>query len=233
MEKNTLHLTVHRETLVDKLVDILENQILTGKLEPGTKLSEAGVAKEFSVSRAPAREALLRLEEINLVRKNHLGREIAEFSIEEFREIYEIKNVLEAYAAMQATHAATERDIKKLKSILDEMYDNLDTPDYQRLMRLNSQFHDHIVHCCGNQKIIELYDMRVKQVRWTTVNYKTRPKLSVEEHQQIFEAFIRRDAKAVRALMEDHTMGSMKRIIEEIKAQKGIPKKPEASDASD
>ncbi len=222
MDKNTQQLSVHRETLVDKIVDILESQILTGKLEPGTKLSEARVAKEFNVSRAPAREALLRLEDVNLLRKNHMGRAVAEFSIEEFREIYEIKNIIEAYAAMQAAKNATERDHNKLKSILSEMENNLSPPNHKKLMKLNNAFHNHIVHCSNNRKLIELYDLRVKQVRWTSVNYKIRPQLSVKEHQNIFDALVERDGNKVRYLMENHTMGSMERIISEMKAGKDI-----------
>jgi len=220
MEKTTHHLNVHRETLVDKIVDILESQILTGKLEPGTKLSEARVAKEFNVSRAPAREALLRLEDVNLLRKNHMGRAVAEFSIEEFREIYEIKNIIEAYAAMRAAEDATERDLNKLKSILNEMDNNLRPPNYKKLIKLNNEFHNHIVHCSNNRKMIELYDLRVKQVRWTSVNYKIRPQLSVKEHQDIYDALVEKDGNRVRALMERHTMGSMERIISEMKSKK-------------
>ena len=220
MEGKTHNLTINRETLVDKIVDIIENEILNGKLKPGAKLSEAGVAKEFNVSRAPAREALLRLEDVNLLRKNHLGREVTEFSLEEFREIYEIKNVIEAYAAKQAVDNATERDFKKLKSILNEMYNYLSPPNYKKLIKLNNEFHDHIVHCSPNRKLIGLYDIRVKQVRWTSVNYKTRPQLSVKEHKEIFEAFIKKDGNKVRTLVESHTMGSMERIITEMKSKK-------------
>jgi len=220
MNRGIHRITVHRETLVDKIVEILENQILSGRLEPGTKLSEARVAKEFNVSRAPAREALLRLEDINLLRKNHRGREVAGFSIEEFRGIYEMKNVLEAYAAMQAVSFATDRDYKKLKSLLDEMKDSLDPPDHKKLIKLNSKFHDYIVHGCRNDKLIEAYSLRAKQVRWTSGNYKTRPQLSVEEHEKIYEAFIQKDGNGVRALMESHTMGSMERIIAEMRAMK-------------
>lgn len=50
-------LTVHRETLVDRLVYLLQESILSGRLKPKTKLSEARVAKEFGVSRVPAWEA--------------------------------------------------------------------------------------------------------------------------------------------------------------------------------
>lgn len=186
MNENTKPLTIHRETRVDKIVDILENQIWSGKLTPGIKLSEARVAKEFNVSRAPAREALLRLEDVSLIRKSHLGREVVEFSIEEYREIYEIKNILEAYAAMQATYAATERDIKKLKSILDKMNDHLNPPRLKKLEILDKKFHDHIMYCSRNRRLIQLYEINMKKVRWTpNINYILRPRLSVKEHKEI------------------------------------------------
>jgi DNA-binding GntR family transcriptional regulator len=74
MDTADIKLNLNQETLVDRIVDILEDRILTGKLEPGTKLSEVGVANEFGVSRAPAREALQRLQEMNLLQKTYKGR---------------------------------------------------------------------------------------------------------------------------------------------------------------
>ena len=73
-------LTARRETLVDRLVQLLQEAICSGKLSPEMAISEAGIAKEFGVSRVPAREALQRLEEMNLVRKTYRGREIMKFS---------------------------------------------------------------------------------------------------------------------------------------------------------
>ncbi|NIS61920.1 MAG: GntR family transcriptional regulator, partial [Proteobacteria bacterium] len=79
MNTKDITINLNRETLVDRIVDILEGRILTGELKPTAKLSEARVAKEFGVSRVPAREALQRLQEMNLVRKTRLGREVAKF----------------------------------------------------------------------------------------------------------------------------------------------------------
>src|SRR5512137_746599 len=99
---------LNRETLVDRIVDILEDRILKGDLPPGTKLSEAAIGKEFEVSRVPAREALQRLEEMNLVRKNHLSRTVAKFNRDEFFQLYELKNIVEAFGAMKGALTAGE-----------------------------------------------------------------------------------------------------------------------------
>lgn len=116
---NNIKFNLNRETLVDRIIDILEERILTGELSPRTKLSELGVANEFGVSKVPAREALQRLEEMNQVRKTHVARGVAEFSLEEFREINELKNVVEAFGAMKGALNANDQDLTKIQSVID------------------------------------------------------------------------------------------------------------------
>ena len=66
MSLKKIDLSLRRETLVDKIVEYLEKSILSGEIPPKTQLSEPKIADEFDVSRVPAREALQRLEEIDL-----------------------------------------------------------------------------------------------------------------------------------------------------------------------
>ena len=219
---NTKDITrnLNRETLVDRIVDILEDRILTGELLPGNKLSELGVANEFGVSRVPAREALQRLQEMNLVRKTHLGREVATFRLEEFREIHELKNVVGAFGAMKGALNATGQDLKKIQSVIDKMKDCVNSRGPEELRTYNFQFHDLLVSCSHNRKVIETYTLLTKQVRWAaslSLNLPDRPLRSTQEHLAIFEAFKQRDAKKVRALMEKHTNDSMGRILSELK----------------
>jgi len=206
---------LNRETLVDRIVDVLEDRILTGELEPKTKLSETRVANEFGVSRAPAREALQRLQEMNLVRKTYVGREVVSFSLKEFREIYELKNVIEAFGAMKGAVNATDQDLKEIQWVIDKMKVCVNSRNLSQLRCLNVQFHDLLVNCSGNQKVIGTYVSLAKQVRWAALSLTLphRPARSTEEHLAIFKAFKQRDAKKVRTLMEKHTTGSMERIL--------------------
>ncbi len=215
-------LTIRRETLVDRLVHLLQESILSGNLKPRAKLSEAQVAKEYGVSRAPAREALQRLEEMNLVRKNHLGREVAEFSPEEFQEIYELKNVVEAFGAMKGAVKAKEEQMTKIQSILGQMEECVSKRDLARLRYLNYEFHDSLVSCCQNKKLIETYQSLVKQIRWATslsLRLPARPKESFLEHRKIFGAFQRRDGKTVRVLIETHSQGNLNRVLSQMEAR--------------
>lgn len=187
---------------------------------PGTKLSELGVANEFGVSRAPAREALQRLQEMNLVRKTHNGREVARFSLQEFRELYELKNVVEAFGAMKGAIRATDGDLGRVQSVINNMVNCLDLGDLKKLKYLNYQFHDLLVRCSRNQKVVESYLSLVKQVRWATslsLGLPGRPKQSFEEHKAIFEAFKQRKAEKVRSLLETHSNNNMERVLSQLK----------------
>jgi len=227
MKTKDIKLDLNRQTLVDRIVEILENRILTGELEPKTKLSEAGVANEFEVSRSPAREALQRLEEMNLVRKTHLAREVVKFSHEEFREIYELKNVVEAFGAMKGALKATNRDLRKIQSVMKNVGKCLNSGEFEKLKHLNYQFHDLLVKCSGNEKLIETYFSLVKRVRWSTpfsLGLPGRTQQSFKEHQAIFEAFKQRRAQELRDLLETHSNNNMKRVLSQLE-DKEKPKK--------
>jgi len=227
-----IKLDLSKETLVDRIVDILEDRILKGDLPPSTKLSETLVAKEFGVSRIPAREALQRLQEMNLVRRTPLGREVARFSLEEFREIYELKNVVEAFGAMKGALRATDEDLKKIQSVVDNMHRCLNGGKLKRLNYLNHQFHDLLVHCSGNRKLIETYLALVKQVRWSAslslLQFPARPQQALNEHKAIFEAFKHGRARDVRVLLETHSQNNMERICSQLEEKEKSRKQMEA-----
>lgn len=167
-EKEQFILNIHRETLVDRLVQVLQESIFSGKRLPKSRISEVGVAKEFGISRVPAREALQRLEEMSLVRKTHLGREVVQFSREEFGQIFELKNVVEAYGAMQGSLNASPQEIENVEAILAEMKEAIAQNDITRFQELSHAFHDALVFCCNNPKVIESFVSLARRVRWAT-----------------------------------------------------------------
>lgn len=215
-EKGTPILSVRRETLVDKLLQHLQESILSGKRPPKSKISETGIAREFGVSRVPAREALQRLEKMNLIRKTHLGREIAQFSPEEFRQIYELKNVVEAFGAMKGCLNAGEEEMRRIEEIIRRMEKASSRGDVDLLLGLNHEFHDSLVFCCGNPQVIETFLSLVQKIRWVmpfSLRLPTRPKQSYREHRDIFAAFRKREAQKVREMLEAHSDANMKRFL--------------------
>ena len=112
-------LNFHRETLVDRLVQVLQGSIFSGQYPPNTMISEGGIAKEFRVGRVPAREALLRLEEMNLIRKSNLRRTIVKLSPEEFADMHELKTAIESFGVVKGSLRATQQEIDAIQEIMN------------------------------------------------------------------------------------------------------------------
>ncbi|NIS60430.1 MAG: FCD domain-containing protein, partial [Proteobacteria bacterium] len=106
------------------------------------------------------------------------------------------------------------------QSVIDKMRGCVNSGDLRQLRSFNFQFHDLLVYCSRNQKVIETYILLAKQVRWAaalSLGLPDSPVRSTQEHVSIFEAFKQRDAKKVRTLMEKHTDDSMERILSQLR----------------
>src|SRR3982751_1496960 len=83
-------------TLKERIVQVLRDAILAGKLKPGERLNESRLARELSMSRVPVREALQRLEEqglvVNIQRK---GMFVVSLTEAEVQKINSLRLVLE------------------------------------------------------------------------------------------------------------------------------------------
>src|SRR5215212_1684620 len=90
---------VLREEIREQLID----DILTGRLPPGTRIIETRLAQEFGVSQAPVREALRDLELFGFVISSPFrGTQVREISTEDLVDIYPIRAALEGIAARSA-----------------------------------------------------------------------------------------------------------------------------------
>jgi len=218
-------LSPQRETYVDKIVELVEEQILSGTMPPESKISEGQLAKEFGVSRGPAREALNRLEDKGLVEKKDFGRSIKTFDINEYRETYELRIVVEAYCTMQAAVRSTEQDHRTIRDLVDQMGKNLSPDNLATLRELVVRFHDYIVGCSRNETLIDVYQSAGKKIRWAnTVVLKLRDqKVDFREHCNISDMIINREPEKARTLMERHTTTNMELLLKEFGKKRSSP----------
>jgi DNA-binding GntR family transcriptional regulator len=208
--------TFHRETLADRLVQLLQESIFSGKYPPESMISEQGIAKEFGVGRVPAREALLRLEEMNLVRKSHLRREIVKLSPKEFAHLYDLKTAIESFGIIKGSLLATEEEIEAIKEILHRMDQATAKNDIVQRRNLNQIFHVALVSCCKNQRLIDAYLPLTKQLRWTTsliIKLPDRQEESNREHREILVTFEQKKIDKLRKLIEKHASDNVDRVL--------------------
>ena len=113
---------LQRKNLADQLYELLEKRILSGEIEPGTRLSEEHVALACGVSRSPAREAITRLERIGLaIRTNARDRMVATPTRGMIGDIFEVWWILDAGRTYLASLNATPATYRRLYELLDRM----------------------------------------------------------------------------------------------------------------
>jgi DNA-binding GntR family transcriptional regulator len=195
-------------TLWEQVRDRLREDILAGRLEPGTELSEVALAKDFGTSRGPLREALGRLASEGLVTITpRRGAVVAQLSRQEFIDAYQVREALETLAVRLAVPLMSDAEIAHLRELC-ELMDRAARDDEVRVFfDTNNSFHEALVRGSRNRKLHDVHRMLVGQmVPYLPRSLELRGNLqqSVAEHQAILAAVEERDAERAAALLAEH-----------------------------
>lgn len=207
-------------TLADRVFTAIQDAIVRGQLEPGSKMSEAELAARYGVSRGPLREALRRLEGRKLLtRIPHVGVRVISLSIDELLQIYQVRETLEGMAARLAAQLMTDDEVKGLRELLNRHETQSELQEGRAYFQEEGDFdfHYRIAQGSKNQVLTqmlcgELYH-RVRHYRFQFSVTEGRPHKALSEHQRIVEAIEARDGELAEMLMRRH-IGSARRNIE-------------------
>src|SRR5207244_5290504 len=96
--------------------ELIRNAIIEGRLEPGRRLKEEELARELGISRTPVREALLLLqaEELVVATPNR-GATVRVHDARDIGDLYELRALLEGYAARRAAERISKREVGLLR----------------------------------------------------------------------------------------------------------------------
>ena len=204
------------QTLAEKVFSELSTAIVRGELAPGEKLSEQALVTRYGGSRAPIREAIQKLEARNLVvRVPHAGARVVSLSLEELRDIYEVRLELESMACRLAAERMTDEEVADLESLLAEHARSIEADQglsyYQKSGNLD--FHYRIIEGSNNGRLHQmlcgdLYHI-IRMYRYRTSTSTERPLLALKEHQRIVEAIKGRDPQLAELLMRRHIQASL------------------------
>jgi DNA-binding GntR family transcriptional regulator len=217
-----------RQSLVDIAYDALREAITSGTLLPGTRLREAALARHFSISTTPVREALRRLDREGLVRlAPNRGAIVAEFNRREILDLFEIREVLECRAVRRAAGQRV-RDLRTAEAVLANGQTAL--RDRVEWNRFEVAFHRAINDLSGNFELAELTERIHRTVQGLCVRCMREPIFGPEilrflhsQHELIFAAV--RDGKVGEA--ERHARGHIQYIrdaIAEALSSEGQPR---------
>jgi len=190
--------------LADVIYHRLLDAIYQGNLPPGSVVNELALAQEFGISRGPVREAVRRLQGIQLITRQPYGKSrVISLSTESAIELFELRMALEGMACNLATRRMSDGDIDQLLRELEKHH-----PKAGSTPRV-FDFHERIVRACGNTRIInalcsDLYHLlRIYRQHSTSVVIE-RKEDAYEEHWQILQAMKARNAALAESLMRSH-----------------------------
>lgn len=153
-------------TLRSEVVDILRDAIMTGQLAPGERLKETAVAAQLSVSRSPVREAFRQLEQEGLIISvPNQGSFVRTFDEHDVREIFALRTVLEDLACETVMNESRlgPRDLAHLEGLVDEQRLAIDAEDFDRLTKLDMEFHEYLCTRSGMQRLLSMWqDLRAQ-----------------------------------------------------------------------
>jgi DNA-binding GntR family transcriptional regulator len=171
--------TNDRVTLADKAYQSLREQILSGKLQGGTRLRQHELARQLKITTNPLREALIRLERDGLVESEpSLGAKVREWKPEDFIKQFDVRIALESELAMLAAERISSLELKELAS-LSHVWDSRvlhsvdgSMPGYDA----DVEIHHSIARASRSEKLMQLWHIAILQPK------QNRPASFWEEH---------------------------------------------------
>ena len=194
--------------------DSLRRAILRGTLAGGARLVQADIAAELGVSITPVREALRDLATEGIVRIDpHRGAIVSEVSLDEVREIYRLRQLLEPIAAGLAAPRILAEDLEEAARLQAEMDGEIDRG---RWVELNRAFHGVLLQATDSPRLSAIVrQLQDAATLYVAFSVKIRPlglEGGNEEHRAILAAFRARDAGAVRQAVRRHLRSTLESI---------------------
>jgi DNA-binding GntR family transcriptional regulator len=206
-------------TLSERISQKLAEEIIAGKLAPGTKLDEQSLAGRFKVSRSPVRDALRLLAATRLVDSQpRRGFSVAAIDVAGLQDMFEAVSELEALCARLCALRAGAAERKAIQRIHQEALEAAKQNDLTAYARLNEGFH-RAIYSAARNKNLEAITLGLRQ-RLAPFRSKVffhldnRMSSSSEEHDSLARAIVKGNAEGAADAMRSHAASSAMNVME-------------------
>jgi DNA-binding GntR family transcriptional regulator len=204
--------------LSDEIAFRLRADILDGKLPLGSRLQHEELATRFAVSRTPIREALHKLQALNLVVvAPNRGATVRVPSRAELADVYEVRADLEGLACELACTRASDADLAGLEHAQERLAEIIDPPPHLSdpefdavVSRRNTDFHAAVYRASGNQRLVEtiehLQNFFPRDSVWRAItnSHDAMVAINITEHDAVIAALRARQPVQARRAMSEH-----------------------------
>ena len=202
----------------EALRDEIEQDIVTGRLQPGERLDEQSLADRFGVSRTPIREALMQLASTGMVElHSRRGAFVASLGLKEIIERFEAMAALEGMCGALAARRITDEQRAMLLAVHEECQNEAKNGASDPYYYANERFHQTIYEACHNTYLAEqarhLHN-RLKPYRRLQLRTRHRIGHSLAEHQKIVDAIMAGDSAKAEQRLRDHILVQGERLTD-------------------
>jgi DNA-binding GntR family transcriptional regulator len=206
----------------------IEEDIIFGRLAPGSRLVEDTLMARYGASRHYVRQALVQLERLGIVRREkNVGATVRSYSPDEVRQIYEVREMLTRQAALQIPLPAPADLVARLKEIQADYARHAEAGDLRGMHETNDAFHLVLFSGCGNPYLVQtLQDYMGLTLPMRAKNLADREGLliSLRQHDIMIELLQGADSWALAQLCVDHMQYSKADYL--ARAASGAPEGP-------
>lgn len=186
----------------------IKEDILTGALKDGSKLTEQTVCDKYRVSRTPVREALAKLEVEGLIETiPNRGAFVRGLSAQDLEDIFTLRRIYEVQAVTWAVERITDEEMDELEENFEFMEFYTMKGDVEKMLNINRSFHRMIYRAAHNRMLMQLlssYQSYVRHDPGSLAEETDYLATVLEEHRQIFLAIRARDKEAAAHAMGVH-----------------------------
>lgn len=194
-------------TDADRAYQQIKEMIVTLDMRPGTVIQEAQLRDDLGLGRTPIREALKRLQSENLVIvKPRRGIFVADITITDLSQIFEVRVELEALCARLAAQRITAEQLVELRRLAEE-YERIDPANLKELFEIDRRFHNLLATAANNEFLrreMDLFHNLSLRIWYLALSRVQAEDIDVQAHLDILAACEAHDPDCAEARMREH-----------------------------
>ncbi|MEV0698296.1 GntR family transcriptional regulator [Saccharopolyspora sp. NPDC050389] len=204
-----------RIPLRDQVRQELQARIADGRLRPGDRIFEQELAAELGISRVPVREAIRMLQSEGFVDvlPRRRGVFVRGLDRQQVKELFEVREALEVYAARLAAERAETADVAQLADLAGKARDAHESGDVNAMSDANATFHDKLVGLAGNDLLASMLEPLHSRLAWL-FRMNLEPERVCTEHEELQAAIAAGDADRAAEVAKQHVLSSRQMVLE-------------------
>jgi len=211
--------------IMEQVYTTILDSICDGRLPPGERLAQEGIAEQLNVSRQPVGQALMLLKSQGFVCKaGRRGLMVSPLEENFVRSLYEFRGALDRLAARLAAENATAQDVARGKRIVAQGQRAITNGSVSKLIAADMEFHRLIYELSGNAIIADtmsLYLNHLRRVMSAVLRIEGYGESVWMEHDAILDAIVEGDVEKTETLAGKHVEAASNKLQRVLREQRG------------